>query len=624
MVPSGRAGALVVAVLLVAGACSSDGTKSGSRAVTATTTTPTAAPAAAGPVALEVTEVARGLDTVWSLAFDRAGKLWFTQRGGRLQQLDGPGRNVPGVVEQGEGGLMGLEFDAAGRFYVMHTSSSDNRIVRLATLDAPPDVLVEGIRKAGIHNGGRLRVGPDGALYAGTGDAGDTSLPQRDASRNGKILRIDTATKTVTVFSKGRRNTQGLCFTGAGRFLQTEHGPDRGDEVNEVREGSNGGWPDAVGNGLNNYTPTIAPAGCAVYEAGLIPQWKGSMLFVTLKERDLRRLTFAADGSVASEEVLYDDRYGRLRDVAVAPDGSVYLATSNKDGRGNPSAGDDRILRIAPVAAPATTAPVTTTAPTASNATANGLPTVPRPGEPVAARDNAALARQIEAATAAIADANTAAGDLARQAHILQVAYRALVNEPSRKQATLDLLEPNLRPIVDANVSSGAKLRAMVKQPKTSLPPWRIVAPAPAAELLGYYKEADERFGVPWYYLAAIHLVETRMGRIRGDSEAGAQGPMQFLPATWKQYGEGGDIQSNRDSIFAAARYLKRNGAPGDMRNAVWNYNHDFRYVDAVLAYGDQMSARERDYYGYREWQVYYVTVNGDVWLYEGFDNTEA
>jgi glucose/arabinose dehydrogenase len=243
---------------------------------------------------------------------------------------------------------MGLEIDDEGRFYLMLTSSDDNRIVRLADPQAAPEVLVDGIRKAGIHNGGRLRFGPDGTLYAGTGDSGDTSLPQRADSLNGKILAIDTATKQATVFATGRRNPQGLCFAADGRFLSTEHGPDVGDEVNLITKGANGGWPDTAGNGIKNYTPTIAPAGCVVYESDVIPQWKGSLLFTTLKDQSLRRLTFAADGSIASEEVLYDGVYGRLRDVAVGPDGFVYLATSNRDTRGNPRQGDDRIIKIGP------------------------------------------------------------------------------------------------------------------------------------------------------------------------------------------------------------------------------------------------------------------------------------
>lgn len=269
--------------------------------------------------------------------------------------------------------------------------------------------------------------------------------------------------------------------------------------------------------------------------------------------------------------------------------------------------------------APSTTAPATTVTTLPADPTTSPLPSIPRPGEPVAAKDAAGLAAQIRTAEAAIADPATSPADLQKQGHLQQVAYRALVNEPARQDATLALLSPPLREIAETNIAAGAKLRAMIKTPKTSLPPWHIVAPAPADELLGYYKAAESDVGVPWYYLAGIHLVETRMGRIRGNSEANAQGPMQFLPSTWAQYGNGGDINSNKDAIEAAARYLKRNGAPGDMRNAVWNYNHDYRYVEAVLAYGDRMKADERAFYGYHAWQVYYVTTVGDVWLPEGY-----
>jgi glucose/arabinose dehydrogenase len=340
-------------MLLVAGACSSDKTPSTTTTTTtalgSTSTQSRADGAQTGSGDLAVTDVVTGLDTVWALKFDKAGKLWFTQRGGKLSQVGGPSRTIPDVVEQGESGLMGLEFDAQGRIYVMLTTKDDNRIERFDSFDDDtPEVLVDGIRKNSFHDGGRLRFGPDGTLYAGTGDAGDTSLPQDPDSLNGKILAIDVDAKKATVFSIGRRNPQGLCFTSAGRFLQTEHGPDVGDEVNDLHRGDNGGWPDTAGNGIKNWTPTIAPAGCVVYEADAIPQWKGSMLFTTLKDQNLRRLTFNADGSVADEEVLYDGVYGRLRDVAVGPDGAVYLATSNRDGRGNARQGDDRILKLAP------------------------------------------------------------------------------------------------------------------------------------------------------------------------------------------------------------------------------------------------------------------------------------
>ncbi|MDP9071721.1 MAG: PQQ-dependent sugar dehydrogenase [Actinomycetota bacterium] len=296
---------------------------------------------------LQVTEVARGLDTVWSLAWDPAGALWYTERPGRVAKLGEPPRSVAGVQEGGEGGLMGLEIDGDGRAFVMYTSTRDNRIVALDP-SGGQQVLVSGIQKASIHNGGRLRFGPDGALYASTGDSADPDLAPQPDSLNGKVLRIDTKSSTPTVFSRGHRNIQGLCFAPDGRLLATEHGPTFGDEINVITRGFNGGWPATMGNGIKNYTPTIAPAGCAVYGAGLIPAWRGSMLFVTLADDDLRRLSLRPDGSVAAEEVLLDGRLGRLRDVAVGPDGAVYLATSNRDGRGSPREGDDRILRIAP------------------------------------------------------------------------------------------------------------------------------------------------------------------------------------------------------------------------------------------------------------------------------------
>lgn len=295
----------------------------------------------------EVTEVAGHLDTVWALAWDPAGALWFTERGGRLTRLGDRPQRVAGVKEEGEAGLMGLEIDRRGRRFVMYTGGGDNRVVRLEP-DESQKVLVSGIAKAAIHDGGRLRFGTDGMLYASTGDAGNPPSAQDTSSPNGKVLRIDPETGDSAVFSKGRRNVQGLCLAPDGRMLATEHGPDRGDEINVITADSNGGWPDAVGNGIRNYTPTIAPAGCDVYDAALIPSWRGSMLFTTLKDRNLHRLTFRPDGSVTSDEVLLEGVFGRLRDVRSGPDGAVYLATSNRDGRGVPGAGDDRILRIAP------------------------------------------------------------------------------------------------------------------------------------------------------------------------------------------------------------------------------------------------------------------------------------
>lgn len=346
----------VIAALVFGAACgaaSDDGPTSAStvgRGSAASPPTSTAvSETAGGSVRLTVSEVASGLDTPWALAWDADDRLWFTERSGRLTQLGGTSREVPGVVEQGESGLTGLEFDGQGRALLLYSTGSDNRIIRSAP-DAleRAEVLVDGIPRAAIHNGGPLQRGPDGAIYASTGDADEPDTAQDPSSLGGKVLRLDPASGAPEVFSLGHRNAQGLCFAPDGRFLSTEHGPTGRDEVNVLQRGFNGGWPDTAGNGIRNYPQAIAPAGCVVYDAALIPQWRGSMLFATLRGTSLHRLTFGPDGAVAGEEVLFDDEFGRLRDVEVGPDGAVYITTSNRDGRGSPDERDDRILRIAP------------------------------------------------------------------------------------------------------------------------------------------------------------------------------------------------------------------------------------------------------------------------------------
>ena len=236
----------------------------------------------------------------------------------------------------------------------------------------------------------------------------------------------------------------------------------------------------------------------------------------------------------------------------------------------------------------------------------------------------------VEPASAAEAAASVSAAEQAiragdrdeRWGRQQQVAYRTLVTHPEWMTDALKQVPPPLRPVVQANVNAGSQLRQLTK-PKPALPPWKIVDPAPAEELLAAYKAAEHDTGVPWTYLAAIHLVETKMGRIRGASDAGAKGPMQFLPATWAQYGNGGDIESNHDSIEAAGRLLRHNGAPQRMSDALFSYNHSPLYVGAVTLYAQQMQADERAFFGYYQWRVYYRLQSGDQLLATGYDHTD-
>jgi hypothetical protein len=156
--------------------------------------------------------------------------------------------------------------------------------------------------------------------------------------------------------------------------------------------------------------------------------------------------------------------------------------------------------------------------------------------------------------------------------------------------------------------------RALVRlTPPTTRPlsAFRTGQAEPAERLLGYYRAAQRRFGVPWQVLAAVNFVETAFGKVRSPSTAGAQGPMQFLPATWRTYGLGGDIYDPRDSILGAANYLRASGAPGNLRRALYAYNHSKLYVEAVLAYARVMRRDLRAFYGFHAWQVFVRTPDG-------------
>ena len=213
---------------------------------------------------------------------------------------------------------------------------------------------------------------------------------------------------------------------------------------------------------------------------------------------------------------------------------------------------------------------------------------------------------------------------LAAAGHTAQLAVREIAVRRSWLPRVLDGLGAGNRAWVRANVAARRELRSM--HPSASaeladeLPAWRIVAPASAATLMRSYRAAERRFGVDWEYLAAINMVETAFGRIRGTSVAGAQGPMQFIPTTWDIYGAGGDINDPHDAILAAGRLLRANGFARDRGAALWRYNNSWAYVRAITHHAEVMGSGPRQLHGYLAWQVYYLTEVGSVWLPEGYD----
>jgi hypothetical protein len=271
-----------------------------------------------------------------------------------------------------------------------------------------------------------------------------------------------------------------------------------------------------------------------------------------------------------------------------------------------------------------TTAPTTTTEAAGEDPEPEPEPEPEREEPPRAAESPEALADQIVEAETAIRAEGTSEADLAWYGHVQQVAYRQLAAHPDWDATVLDGVPEQLRSTVEANTRAGRELRALVRTPRETMPAWRIVEARPAEELMRHYREAEEEFGVPWPYLAAVNLTETRMGRLRGISTANAQGPMQFLPSTWDAYGMGGDINDDRDAIRGAANYLRANGAPDRMDNALYRYNPTDKYVTAVNLYAGEMIADEKAFLGYYHWQVYYWTTLGDAWLPVGWERTES
>lgn len=264
--------------------------------------------------------------------------------------------------------------------------------------------------------------------------------------------------------------------------------------------------------------------------------------------------------------------------------------------------------------------------PDVEHSTPSSAPVTPAsPGPalvPARAASPRAVVRQIRDAEEAIGDPTTGDRGLRVAARTQQLAYRVLGSHPGWDRAVYAALPPRLHWVVRANVTARREFRSMHSTLSRTLPAWRIVEPEPAEHLMRFYRDAEAAYGVDWEYLAAINLVETAMGRIRGTSVAGAQGPMQFIPTTWARWGRG-DVNDPADAIMAAARYLASNGfarGPRGVAHALFEYNNHPAYVRGVTAYATVMQRHPRAFLAYRHWDVYYLTARGDVLLPVGYE----
>lgn len=374
----GRAGAALaplVALLAVAGCSQPTGGDPSTAPLTPPAVTPTAAsPSATGQAtpgpgtSATVDTVATGLDVPWATAFlpDGSALVTLRDRGELLQVRDGAAPVslgvVPGVRADGEGGLLGVavspRFATDHQVFVYFTAARDNRVARLTfTGGAATGVtpVLTGIPKARNHNGGRLAFGPDGYLYVTTGDAGHSENAQDRASLGGKILRVRVDGSPAPgnpfgdspVWSYGHRNVQGIAWAPDGAMYASEFGQDTWDELNRIEPGRNYGWPTVEGRaGRSGFvdplvqwpTADASPSGIAVLD--------GAVYLAALRGQSLWRIPLEGKG-VGAPARLLDGVHGRLRDVVAAPDGRLWVTTSNTF-RGTPRAGDDRILALPP------------------------------------------------------------------------------------------------------------------------------------------------------------------------------------------------------------------------------------------------------------------------------------
>jgi glucose/arabinose dehydrogenase len=351
-------------ICAVMAAFSITGCGGGSGAGTASTplppTTPTAPTTPTTPSG-GPTLLASGLQIPWSIAF-YGGTPLVSERGtARIQAVGASGAltviaTIANVRGSGEGGLLGIAV-RDNYLYAYFTAGSENRIERYpltgsgtTTQLGTAQTLLSGIPAGSNHNGGRLAFGPDGMLYASTGDAGTTSRSQDLNSLGGKILRLtpdgrvpaDNPFVGSYVYSYGHRNVQGMAWASDGSMYASEFGQNTWDELNQIKAGGNYGWPVVEGKaGNSSYIDPLQQWATSVASPSGIAISGGNIYIANLRGERLRKVPLAA---TATSTEFYAGQYGRLRDVVAAPDGRLYLLTNNTDGRGTPQAGDDRLI----------------------------------------------------------------------------------------------------------------------------------------------------------------------------------------------------------------------------------------------------------------------------------------
>ncbi len=316
--------------------------------------------------------LARNLEVPWAIDIATDGRVFFTERPGKIRIIDAAGNLLEepaafiNVEQRGESGLLGLvlhpDFADNHLLYVYHTYSNGSTILNKVLMLTERDdkivesrLIIDGIPGSSFHDGGRIKFGPDGKLYVSTGDAGQPELAQNTKSLAGKILRVnpdgsipeDNPFEGSPVYSLGHRNIQGLAWHPVTKELYaSEHGPEGDDEINLIKPGANYGWPVEQCNAVLFekpvvcFSPAIAPSGLAIAASDRLG-YQNDALVAALRAQHLR-LVDLESGSGAN--VLTG--YGRIRDIVEAPDGSLYVTTSNTDGRAIPGDDDDKILRV--------------------------------------------------------------------------------------------------------------------------------------------------------------------------------------------------------------------------------------------------------------------------------------